>query len=110
MKTQVNLTKTNFSKTQYPRVIDTTFSQLIPISASAAEQPLPTVNEFFSYYDQLFYDIPAYGTTNSHEYLIRTSTDYVGFEEVSIEIEALQAEITSLREQLLEFQTATEGI
>lgn len=101
MRKQVNLFKNNFSKTQYPRVIDTTFSQLIPISESLAQQPLPTVNEFFSYYEQLFYDIPPQGETNSHEYLIRTSTAYIGLEDIAPEIRALQAEITSLREQLL---------
>jgi hypothetical protein len=102
MKQQVNLFKNNFSREQYPRVINTEFTQLISVSSSLAEIPLPTVNEFFSYYDQLFYTIPEYGETNSHEYLIKTSTAYIGFNDVSVEIRALQSEITSLREQLLE--------
>jgi hypothetical protein len=104
MKQTINLTKTTYSKTQYPRVIDTQFTQLVPVSASLAEEPLPTVGQFFEYYEQLFYDIPEFGSTNSHEYLIKTSTEYIGFQEVSIEIQALQEEITSLRQQLLEAQ------
>jgi len=104
MKQTINLTKTIYSKTQYPRVIDTQFTQLVPVSASLAEEPLPTVGQFFEYYEQLFYDIPEFGSTNSHEYLIKTSTEYIGFQEVSIEIQALQEEITSLRHQLLEAQ------
>jgi len=102
MKQQVNLFKNNFSKDQYSRVIDTTFTQLVSVSASIAEVPLPTVNEFFSYYNQIFYDIPERGETNSHEYLIKTSTAYINYDDTSAEIKALQAEITSLREQLLE--------
>lgn len=102
MRKQVNLVKNNFSKTQYPKVIDTQFTQLIPVSQSLAEVPLPTINEFFSYYEQLFYNIPPQGETNSHEYLIRTSTAYIGLDDIAPEIRALQAEITSLREQLLE--------
>jgi hypothetical protein len=30
MKEQINLTRNSFSKTQYPKVIDTEFSQLTP--------------------------------------------------------------------------------
>jgi hypothetical protein len=104
MKQTVNLTKTTYNKTQYPRVIDTQFTQLIPVSASLAEEPLPTVGQFFEYYEQLFYDIPELGNANSHEYLIRTSTEYIGFQDISIEIQALQEEITSLRQQLLDAQ------
>jgi hypothetical protein len=104
MKQTINLKKTNFNKEQYPRVINTQFTQLVSVSQSLAQVPTPTVNEFFSLYSQLFYDIPERGTTNSHEYLIKTSTAYIGLEDIRPEIEALQAEITSLREQLLESQ------
>ena len=40
----------------------------------------------------LFYDIPAYGDTNSHEYLVETSGEYIGYETNSAEIRvALQS-------------------
>lgn len=105
MKQVVNLTKTVYSKTQYPRVIDTQFTQLIPVSALLAEEPLPTVGQFFDYYNQLFFDIPKFGETDSHEYLIKTSTEYIGASSiVNDELQALVEEITSLRQQLLESQ------
>jgi hypothetical protein len=105
MKQQVNLTKTTYSKIQYPKVIDTQFTQLIPVSASLAEEPLPTVDEFFNFYNQLFFDIPKLGETNSHEYLIKTSTEYIGASSVvNDELQALVDEVTSLRQQLLESQ------
>jgi len=100
MKQQVNLTKNSFSKTQYPKVINTEFTQLAPIDDSTSTQDA-TVDEFFLLYDKLFFDIPQRGN-NSHETLITTSTEYIGYNPLTTEIEALQQEITELRRQLLE--------
>ena len=52
-------------------------------------------------YDKLFFDIPQRGN-NSHETLITTSTEYIGYNPLTTEIEALQQEITELRRQLLD--------
>ena len=53
----------------------------------------------------LFFIIyPPWGETNSHEYLVKTSGEYINFEEVNEEIEALRAEITQLRQDLLNLQ------
>ena len=41
---------------------------------------------------------------NSHEYLIKTSGDYINFDQDSDEIEALRKEITQLRRDLLQAQ------
>ena len=49
----------------------------------------------------LFFTIPKTGN-NSHETLITTSTEYIGYNPLTTEIEALQQEITLLRRQLLE--------
>ena len=104
MKQQVNLTKNSFSKTQYPKVINTEFTQLAPIDDSTSTQDA-TVDEFFLLYDKLFFDIPQRGN-NSHETLITTSTEYIGYNPLTTEIEALQQEITELRRQLLEERTS----
>mgnify|MGYP007072047730 CR=1 FL=1 len=101
MKKQINLTRNSFSKTQYPKVIDTEFSQLIPVETESVATQDVSVNEFFLLYDRLFFIIPKTGN-NSHETLITTSTEYIGFNPLTTEIEALQQEITSLRRQLLE--------
>ncbi len=101
MKKQINLTRNSFSKTQYPKVIDTEFSQLTPqITEPIAVQDV-SVDEFFLLYDKLFFDIPQRGN-NSHETLITTSTEYIGYNPLTTEIEALQQEITELRRQLLD--------
>jgi len=101
MKKQVNLVKNSFSKTQYPKVIDTEFSQLVPVETESVATQNISVNEFFLLYNRLFFTIPKTGN-NSHETLITTSTEYIGFNPLTTEIEALQQEITSLRRQLLE--------
>jgi hypothetical protein len=64
----------------------------------------PTTEEFFTMYNDLFYDIPELGIVNSHEYLIKTSSEYINFESNQEEILALQAEIAQLRTELLDTQ------
>lgn len=99
---RVQLLKQVFGRATYTRVIDTDFSELIqPTTGSSASTQL-TVEEFFDYYDQLFFNIPPTGEVNSHEYLVKRSTDYLGGGiQSDIELAYLD-EINSLREQLLE--------
>ena len=101
MEQRVNLNREVFAKQQYEQVIDTSFSQLVPPSSSIPIEELPTVDEFFQDYDSLFFQIPQSGE-NSHETLIVSSTDYIGYQPLNDEIQALTEEITSLRTQLLE--------
>jgi hypothetical protein len=44
------------------------------------------------------------GEANSHEFLIKQSTEYIGFEEQNQTIQALLDEITELREENLEIR------
>ena len=101
MKQEVDLNKAAFVKTQYEQVIDTSFTQLGVEDTVITEDLTPTVDEFFQYYNELFFQIPKTGN-NSHETLIVQSTDYIGYEPLQDEITALTEEITSLRQQLLE--------
>ena len=104
MEQKVDTKKKVFNKAQYPKTINTQFSQLGVTSITQAIAETPTVEEFFNLYDELFYDIPALGATNSHEYLVKTSGEYIDFDQQNEIIEALQQEITSLREELLTTQ------
>ena len=105
MAQQVTLQKQVYDKNQYQRVIDTSFTQLVQPVVVTDVAVLPTVDEFFSDYDQLFFDIPKFGETNSHEYLIKTSQEYIGLSNVvNDEIQALINEITELRQENLELQ------
>ena len=101
---QLNLNKRVYAKNQYERVIDTKFSQL---ATSPSDVPPPTtptisVDEFFQNYTDLFFQIPKFGEVNSHEYLVKTSTDYIGSTAISNDIQALIDEINLLQAQNLE--------
>ena len=67
--------------------------------------PPITVDQFFQYYQDLFFTIPKLGDVNSHEYLIKTSTDYIGVsQQTNDTIQALVEEVTSLRQENLDLQ------
>ena len=87
MSENIEFSKQVFNKTSYEKVIDTSFKQL----------GVKSINE-------MFYDINELGPTNSHEYLIKKSSEYIGFEEKNEIIEALQNEISQLRTELLDTQ------
>ena len=111
MAEQIVLTKLVYDKNQYQKVIDTTFTQLVQPASQATGSALPTVNEFFDYYNQLFFDIPKFGEINSHEYLIKTSTEYIGASSViNDELQALIDEITGLRQENLDLQQQLLGL
>ena len=100
---RVPLTKTVFEKEQYTKVIPTAFTELtIQTTQAVQDQPLPTINEFFNFYNQLFFEIPATGETNTHQYLVNQSSQYIGDQAQSPEVAALLEEIATLREQNLE--------
>lgn len=104
---RLDLRKNVFNKTQYIKTINTSFDELGATTITEELQQQPNTEEFFELYNSLFYDIPALGETNSHQYLIRTSGDYVNFDEISEEVQALQAEIAQLRQDLLRAQMAS---
>lgn len=100
----IDLRKEVFNKPQYIKTINTSFNELGVVTLTEELEAQPSVEEFFGLYNTLFYDIPALGETNSHQYLVRTSGDYINFNEISEEVQALQAEIAQLRSDLLQAQ------
>lgn len=104
MAENIKLNRNGYDKNSYPKVIDTEFRELGVKTIEQQIQDQPSVQEFFNLYNELFYQINALGPTNSHEYLIKSSTEYIGFEENNEIIELLQSEIAGLREELLETQ------
>ena len=104
MSENINFSKQVYNKNDYQKIIDTSFTQLGVQTIQQQLNTQPTVDEFFIMYNDLFYNIPEKGNINSHEYLIKTSSEYVGFETNIEEITALQAEITQLRIELLDSQ------
>ena len=102
MSQKVDLIKEVYGRNTYPRVVDTSFSELyIPVTGSTVSQQV-TVEAFFDLYNQLFFQIPATGQVNSHEYLAARSTEYLGGTVLTDSEKAYIDEINSLRQQLLE--------
>ena len=104
MAENINLNKEVFNKRYYQKTINTSFTQLDVPSVQEQLTQQTTVPEFFNLYNELFYEINEIGETNSHEYLIKTSSQYINFNENDELIQALQNEIAQLREELLEAQ------
>lgn len=102
----ITLTNTVYNKNQYQKVIDTSFTQLIqPQVTASVAAPTISVAEFFQNYQQIFFQIPKLGEINSHEYLVKTSQEYIGSSSVNDDtIQALIDEITQLRQENLTLQ------
>lgn len=106
MAQEVKLVKEVYGRNTYTKVIDTSFSELYtPITASVTVDTGTTVETFFDAYNELFFQIPATGELNSHEYLVKRSTEYLGGGVVTDTEKAYIEEINVLRQQLLEMST-----
>ena len=110
MKQNIEFEKTIFSKRQYEKNINISFTELDTLSLQEQIDETPSIIDFFQMYNELFYDIPQLGNINSHEFLIKKSTQYIGFDQNNEEIEALQNEISQLRIELLESQKQLQDL
>ena len=100
---KINLNRTVFDKRKFEQTVDTSFSQLVPKEEQRFfDVELATINDFFIIYTNLFYEIPKDGETNSHTFLIKESSEYVDFDAINDEIQALLEEITSLRQEMIQ--------
>ena len=107
---KLNLNKTVYERRQYDNVIDNSFTQLVPPPpVTSSITPEDQVATFFNDYQKLFFDIPKTGETNSHEYLIKQSSEYINFQFIDNTAQALLDEITALREENLVLQQQIIG-
>ena len=103
---EIVLNRDVFNKTAFNNTINTNFTQLDQEAPDLSffDPNLATVEDFFSLYQNLFFQIPKFGDINSHQYLVIESTEYTGFIENQEQIDALLEEITDLREENLQLQ------
>lgn len=102
---EVLLGRQVFDKNKFNQTVDTEFTQLVSVPDETFFDPsLATVEDFFTIYNNLFFDIPKEGETNSHTFLIKESSEYVGQEQIEENIQALLDEIATLREENLELR------
>jgi hypothetical protein len=98
MANNVEIKKTVLGTNNFNKVIDTsfkTFTQPIP------EEDPDTPEELFRLYEKLYFSIDITGETDSHEYLIKKSSELVNYDAVTEDIQPLLDEIAQLREQNL---------
>lgn len=98
MDNNINIVKSVLSTTQFNKVVDTSFKTFIQ---PVPEQDPDTPEELFRLYEKLYYSIDVTGESNSHEYLIKKSSELISFDAVTEEIQPLLDEIAQLREQNL---------
>jgi len=101
---RVNLRKQVYAKSSFDNVINTEFTEFSPTETPTPETQSLSIDEFFTQYNTLFYDIPKFGETNSHEYLIKTSGQYINASQINETIEALLEEINQLRQENADLQ------
>lgn len=65
-------------------------------------QGIPSIEQFFIYYDQLFNEIPIEGSINTHRYLVNRSKALLPEETSVSNIQPLLDEIARLRRELLD--------
>ena len=70
-KTKLN--RQVFDKSKFGNTVDTSFSELVNINQpdpSFFDSSLAGIEDFFTIYENIFYEIPKNGDVNTHEYLI----------------------------------------
>jgi hypothetical protein len=101
MASTIKIDKKVLSK-DLSKVIDIEFHQLVKPTTTIEF----SIEEFFTLYEDLFYQIPKEGDSNSHRYILNKTVEYLGVKLADdIDIQALLDEITSLRQQLVDTQT-----
>jgi hypothetical protein len=105
----VDLVKEIYGLNTYTKAVDTQFTELLTPTVVETE-PTVTVDQFFQYYQDLFFDIPVSGSINSHTYLVEQSQQYIGGSVIDAEKQALIEEINSLRQQLLDLNQSFTDI
>jgi hypothetical protein len=99
MANNIEIKKTVLGTNQFNKVVSrdfTTFTQ------PTQQADTDSIDELFRLYDKFYFEIDLTGETNSHEYLIRKSSELVKLEQSIEDIQPLLDEIAQLREQNLQ--------
>ena len=89
--------KTVLDGARFKKVIDNSFSTFIlPVTNTTDD-----IAEFFRLYEELFYTMDVLGIEDSHEYLVRKSSELLDFDKETLDIQPLLDEIAQLRQENL---------
>lgn len=105
----IPIQKQIFDKDSFPKVVNTQFSQLI--NSTQGEDTLSfTLEDFFTLYEQLFFQIPKEGDANSHRFILEKEAEYLGINLNTDDVQALLAEITTLRQEIITAQQTIQTL
>jgi hypothetical protein len=105
----IDLVKEIYGINTYAKAVDTQFEELLQPQV-VETTPTVTVDQFFQYYQDLFFEIPVSGSINSNTYLVEQSQQYIGGSVIYAEKQALIEEINSLRQHLLDLNQSFTDI
>jgi hypothetical protein len=103
MSEKVIINTTSYNKSQFGQVVNNQFTQFTTTPTASIALTID-VNQFFQAYENLFFQIPKVGDTKSHQYLVNKSSEYIGENAMSDEVQALLEEITQLRQENVDLQ------
>lgn len=89
-----------YEKQPFNEVVDRNFKEFAQRPTASRR----TVEEFFQDYEDLYFSIPASGSTRSHQYLIEKSSELYKLPEEILDIQPLLDEITVLKNQVIQDQ------
>lgn len=94
-KVNLGLSSRVYGRKEADSILDRDFKQF----GQVGEVTEKTVDQFFVDYENLFYQIPVEGSVNSHEYLVKKSSELYRINSSAEDIQPLLDEITLLRSQ-----------
>lgn len=100
MSETVDLKRRIYGKNTFSTVVDVSFNELLPVESEQQANEV-SVENFFTMYNTLFFEIPVDGE-NSHSEILNRSGDYIGqpYSELLQELQTIKAENAELKNQI----------
>lgn len=95
----IDFNKRVYNKNSFQETVDRSFKEF----GQQPSESVKTVEQFFEDYNELFFQIPATGSVNSHQYLVERSSQLYKADQEIIDIQPLIEEITALKLQNVEY-------
>ena len=97
MDKSIEIKKTVFDNTNFTKVVDRSFNTFVLPPVDNTDE----VANFFRLYEDLYYVIDILGDIDSHQYIVKKSSELLNFDAVTQDIQPLLDEIAQLREENL---------
>jgi hypothetical protein len=99
MANNIEIKKSVFSTNEFDKVVNRQFGTFVQ---PTIETDADSIDELFRLYDKYYFEIDIEGESNSHEYLVKKSSELYKLAQTVEDIQPLLDEIAQLREQNLQ--------